>query len=174
MNPFEHFYRHEQIFILLDKLHVKSWHWISLSVVVAGADLLSGNTIQFPILYVLSIGLASWFDKRNHALFLAICLPCSWLFFRLLWDVPWFAVDTLMNFVIRLIVFVSLAYLISFAWELHVLRGFLYICSHGHCIKEDNGTWVPLEKDILNHSEAMFSHGICPDGVPNFNKHSHP
>ena len=47
--------------------------------------------------------------------------------------------------------------------EIKVLRGFLPICSHCKKIRNDTGYWEQIEDYIHNHSEAVFSHGICPD-----------
>ena len=43
------------------------------------------------------------------------------------------------------------------------LTGLLPICSSCHKIKDKNGNWYHLERYIRDHSEADFSHGICPD-----------
>lgn len=37
------------------------------------------------------------------------------------------------------------------------------ICSYCKQIKDDEGIWRKIEKYIREHSEAVFSHGICPD-----------
>ena len=39
----------------------------------------------------------------------------------------------------------------------------LPICSGCKKIREDNGSWTRIEQYISEHSEAEFSHGICPD-----------
>ncbi len=46
--------------------------------------------------------------------------------------------------------------------EIHELRGILPICSYCKKIREDSGYWSQLEVYISHHSEAKFSHGICP------------
>ena len=168
MKPYENFYKHEIFFKLLDKLRIKSWHWITLSIIVAGADFLSSGNIQFPILYILPIALAGWAGKRNQALALAIVLPCLRFIFHVIWDIPWIVADTIVNVLIRIVVFTTLAYLISFARELHVLRGFLHLCAYCGRIKNDDGCWISLEQYIANHSEVALSHGMCPDCVPKF------
>jgi CRP-like cAMP-binding protein len=43
------------------------------------------------------------------------------------------------------------------------LKGFLPICANCKNIREDNGSWTPIEDYISRHSEAEFSHGICPE-----------
>ena len=45
------------------------------------------------------------------------------------------------------------------------LRGIIPICSYCHKIRNDQESWERLEKYIGEHSEAEFSHGICPDCV---------
>lgn len=43
------------------------------------------------------------------------------------------------------------------------LHGILPICSACKNIRDDKGYWNQLESYIQQHSEAEFSHGICPD-----------
>lgn len=45
------------------------------------------------------------------------------------------------------------------------LRGLLPICSHCKKIRDDQGYWNQLESYIGDHTEAEFSHSICPDCV---------
>lgn len=47
--------------------------------------------------------------------------------------------------------------------ELKILRGLLSICASCKKIREDSGQWTPIESYVHEHSEASFSHGICPE-----------
>jgi len=47
--------------------------------------------------------------------------------------------------------------------EIKILRGIIPICSHCKKIRNDDGIWEKIEKYFDEHSEAKFSHGICPD-----------
>lgn len=47
--------------------------------------------------------------------------------------------------------------------EVKTLRGFLPICSHCKSIRDDRGYWNRLEAYVEEHSDAEFSHGICPE-----------
>jgi PAS domain S-box-containing protein len=47
--------------------------------------------------------------------------------------------------------------------EIKTLRGIIPICSHCKQIRDDEGSWNQLEDYIHHHSEAEFSHGMCPD-----------
>lgn len=47
--------------------------------------------------------------------------------------------------------------------EIKVLRGILPICAYCKKIRNDTGVWQQMETYIRDHSEAEFSHGMCPD-----------
>ena len=46
--------------------------------------------------------------------------------------------------------------------EIKQLRGMLPICSSCKKIRDDKGYWNQIEVYINEHSEAEFSHGMCP------------
>lgn len=62
--------------------------------------------------------------------------------------------DTLRDNVIRLENYMS---------EVKVLKGLLPICSTCKKIRDDQGYWKQLEGYIDEHSEATFTHGLCPE-----------
>ena len=47
--------------------------------------------------------------------------------------------------------------------EIATLRGFIPICASCKSIRDDAGLWEQVESYIARHSEAVFSHSICPD-----------
>ncbi len=47
--------------------------------------------------------------------------------------------------------------------KVKLLSGFLPICASCKKIRDDKGYWNQIELYIRNHSEAEFSHSICPD-----------
>ena len=47
--------------------------------------------------------------------------------------------------------------------EIKVLRGILPICSRCKKIRDEHGQWHSVESYIKGHSEADFSHLICPE-----------
>jgi len=49
------------------------------------------------------------------------------------------------------------------AREIKKLRGFLPICANCKKIRDDRGYWTQVEVYISKHSEAEFSHGLCPE-----------
>jgi len=47
--------------------------------------------------------------------------------------------------------------------SVRTLRGMLPICAACKKIRDDQGYWQAVERYISEHSEAEFSHGLCPD-----------
>jgi len=47
--------------------------------------------------------------------------------------------------------------------QVKTLKGLLPICAHCKKILDAQGYWQQLEAYIYEHSEARFSHGICPE-----------
>ena len=48
------------------------------------------------------------------------------------------------------------------------LKGLLPICTSCKKIRDDQGYWNQLEIYIREHSEAEFTHGLCPECVKKF------
>ncbi|MBW1738797.1 MAG: hypothetical protein JRJ69_14945 [Deltaproteobacteria bacterium] len=49
--------------------------------------------------------------------------------------------------------------------KVKTLSGLLPICSSCKKVRDDKGYWREVEEYIRDHSEADFSHGICPECV---------
>jgi exonuclease VII small subunit len=49
--------------------------------------------------------------------------------------------------------------------EVSTLQGILPMCSCCKKIRNDDGYWDRVENFITEHTEAQFSHGICPDCI---------
>ncbi len=47
--------------------------------------------------------------------------------------------------------------------EIKTLSGLLPICSHCKKIRDDKGYWKQIDVYIQKHSEAQFTHGMCPE-----------
>lgn len=43
------------------------------------------------------------------------------------------------------------------------LRGMLPMCAHCKKVRDDEGFWETVENYIHDHSDAMVTHGICPE-----------
>lgn len=49
--------------------------------------------------------------------------------------------------------------------QVKTLSGLVPICAHCKNIRDDKGYWNQLEEYIQKHSDAEFSHSICPDCI---------
>jgi len=47
--------------------------------------------------------------------------------------------------------------------EVRQLEGILHVCAYCRKIRDDGDRWYQLEEYVSAHSEAEFSHGICPE-----------
>jgi sigma-B regulation protein RsbU (phosphoserine phosphatase) len=47
--------------------------------------------------------------------------------------------------------------------QVRTLRGIVPICSSCKNIRDDKGYWRQVETYVRDHTEAEFSHGVCPD-----------
>ncbi len=58
--------------------------------------------------------------------------------------------------------------------KVKLLSGFIPICASCKQIRDDKGYWSQIESYIRDHSEAEFSHSICPECAkklyPDFNQ----
>jgi PAS domain S-box-containing protein len=52
--------------------------------------------------------------------------------------------------------------------QVKTLSGLLPICSSCKRIRDDRGYWQQVETYITNHTNADFTHGICPDCLEKF------
>ena len=46
--------------------------------------------------------------------------------------------------------------------DVRTLRGIIPICANCKRIRDDEGCWHQVEVYVRDHSEAQFSHGVCP------------
>jgi hypothetical protein len=47
--------------------------------------------------------------------------------------------------------------------EVKMLTGFIPICASCKNIRDDKGYWQQVEAYISTHTDAQFSHSMCPD-----------
>lgn len=54
--------------------------------------------------------------------------------------------------------------------EIRTLKGIIPICMHCKKVRDDLGYWKQLEKYISEHTDALLSHGLCPDCADKYYK----
>lgn len=47
--------------------------------------------------------------------------------------------------------------------QVKTIKGLLPICASCKKIRDDRGYWTQIESYLYKHSDAEFTHGICPD-----------
>jgi hypothetical protein len=145
--------------------------WLSSSVVVVLVDLWAGPFLQFPVFFVLPVLLSGWFSSHRWGVGLAIALPLVRLSFFLIWGLPYSLGIAVTNTAVRMLVLTVIAVLAHRAAErtrfleaeVRILEGIVPICAFCKKMREDDGSWVRLEKYLASRSTALFSHGVCPE-----------
>ncbi|HEY9165452.1 MAG TPA: hypothetical protein VIS48_04770 [Candidatus Kryptonia bacterium] len=145
--------------------------WLGISLILVIGDYIAGPFIQFPITYLVPVALASWYNGRWAGITFAILFPLVRLYFNVeFWTVPWSVGEASVNMFIRVLVLSSFAVVVDrrssqtrmLSKELRLLEGFLPVCSYCKKIRDEKEEWQPMEKYIMAHTTAMFTHGICP------------
>ena len=76
------------------------------------------------------------------------------------------------SFLVRFFISYTIVFILAFVYEfqkqknekeIKKLKEFLPICSSCKKIRDDKGYWEQIDVYIQNHSETLFSHGICPE-----------
>lgn len=147
------------------------------------ADYITPEAMTFSIFYLIPITVFLWFLGRRSAWFVAVASVLVWPgdhimtgdfnYFRSF--VPYWEAAVRMGFyAIFIFSLVKIresissleivnAELTEALGEVHRLRGLIPICSSCKKIRNESQEWVVLEKYIQEHSDAKFSHGLCPD-----------
>lgn len=139
-----------------------------LSAVAVVLDYLTGPYIHFPVLFTVPVILASWYRGWYFGGGLAVLLPLLRLGLAWHWDpiTPWTMTVSIVNVVLDGSVLGLLAYFVAerqaLQQQVRVLHGILPICGFCKKIRDPDGHWQVLEAYITHHSEATFSHGVCP------------
>jgi hypothetical protein len=50
--------------------------------------------------------------------------------------------------------------------EVKALSGLIPICAWCKQVRDDQGFWQQVESYVADHSQAKFSHGVCPVCLP--------
>ncbi len=156
---------------------------ISLIILIGIAVLqaLTGTRATMAPFYLIPIALVTLRSTQTAGLLTSIVCGVLWVSmdvqspgYLFLWLEAW-------NNLLRFGVFVSSALLLSrlkgdmvremklnadlqsALAEVKQLSGLLPICAWCKRIRDDEGEWQAMEEYITVHSEADFTHGICPD-----------
>ena len=144
--------------------------WLALSAICLLLDFATGPIIQFPVVYLVPIGLAAWYGSRGWGLALAVVLPLFRLYYRTIWEPPWTFTESAVNAGIRISIFAGFAWLLNRTARqirelerMHLLEGLVGVCSECRRIRDrHDGAWEPLDAYVERHP-ADFERDLCPE-----------
>ncbi|HXK49294.1 MAG TPA: hypothetical protein PKW56_02420 [Clostridiales bacterium] len=154
---------------------------VAALILIGLLDYFTGPQFGFFVFYYIPILFAGWFLDRRTAIIYAFIATIIWWtadsigdnlynseFFRY-WNsfirlLSFLLVGVLFsNFRIRLDKEQKLNSDLSKALsEVKQLRGLLPICASCKSIRNDKGAWEQMEDYVKEHSDAVFSHSLCP------------
>jgi hypothetical protein len=156
---------------------------IVLSVLTLGyIDYATGYEFGFFVFYFLPIAIAAWKLGFTSSYLISILSSIVWFLADIHSSHLYSSIALVFwNTIIRLFSFLIIAYSTSkirlllakeretaqalrdALSQVKTLSGLIPICASCKKIRDDKGYWNQLETFIQEHSEAEFSHGICPD-----------
>jgi len=159
---------------------------ILLVTMVGVVDYITGYEIGMSLFYLMPIAFAAWLGGKKPAIFISVLCAMTIAFtdFMAGKEYPHYFVES-WNLLMHLGFFVIFSLLIAIVkfefdertrmiQELHEalgevkqLSGLLPICASCKKIRDGKGYWNQLESYISQHSEAQFTHGICPECTKN-------
>jgi hypothetical protein len=145
----------------------RTLHWIAVAVFILLVDFATGPFIQFPILFVLPVGMATASHGRVVGAAVGALLPLIRLSFFLQWKLPAPLTLEVVDTATDIAILVGFAFLVDQLIrqqrEIRVLQGMLPICGFCKRIREEDGGWRQLEAFISERSSARFTHTFCEE-----------
>ncbi|MBN2790154.1 MAG: hypothetical protein JXR69_08185 [Candidatus Delongbacteria bacterium] len=144
-------------------------------------DYATGPQFGFFVFYYLPILFAGWYMGRNYAILFSLLATLIWFyadsiaaqsyyseFFRY-----WNSFIRLLSFSLVGILFSNFRINFDKEKEMNLkltkalnevkqLSGLMHICASCKNIRNDKGYWEQIEDYLKDHSDASFSHSICP------------
>lgn len=146
--------------------------WLILVLVSVGMvllDIATGPYVQFPIVFVVPVGLAAHHLGRWPAVGFAASLVAARLVVARVLEPehnPAWAAGV--NAVVRLLVLLAIVAVVeaqrrnrALQARVQALEGILPICSFCKKIRKPDGDWQAIESYVSERSAANFSHSLC-------------
>jgi hypothetical protein len=144
---------------------------ISIGILIDIIDIITPTEAQLSIFFAIPVIIAGWYNGLLWSIIIAFSLPFSRFFIATeiehLWSPFYNILNAIDRFVVLSIVSLLSAKLSSsvnyLRHKVKVLEGLVPVCANCKKIRNQNQEWQPMEQYISEHSEAKFTHGICPD-----------
>ncbi len=144
-------------------------------------DSFTGYDFGFFVFYFIPVLIAGYYLGFLNAVLFSVGATVLWFVADIISEHNYsYEIFRYWNSFIRLATFLLIGYVISYnrrmlekekelnnklenaLAEVNQLSGLLPICASCKKIRNDNGYWEQVEVYIKNHTEAEFSHSICP------------
>jgi hypothetical protein len=155
----------------MSRLSFSSHTWllaglVALNVTVFILDLLLPLGVAVGMLYVIPIFISLWYPERRHTLVAAMTgtlLAVAGFVFSS-GGILWMGV---FNRTLTLTLIWATAGVVLLRKraeeQIQTLEGLIPICAACKKIRNDQGYWDVIELYIQRHSQAQFTHGMCPN-----------
>jgi hypothetical protein len=148
----------------------RGWFILLLALAFAAIDWELIPLRVFPFVFIFPLMLAAWNRSLPFAMICAVGLSLTRIAHQFVFDEKPDSVDEMAAALVRFFVLLLLAAMTNrmgkqtrqLRHRVRLLEGILPICSHCKSIRDKNNNWVQLEGYITAHSEAQFSHSLCP------------
>jgi glucose-6-phosphate-specific signal transduction histidine kinase len=161
--------------------------WATLAVSLASlfligfGDYLTGTEISFTLFYLIPVVVLTWSIGRRAGILTSTLCAVVWATVDIFGRAEVQPANILWNISIQFGIFVAFAYALSrmregiveqlrlnrelqtALEEVKKLSGLLPICAWCKKIRDESDDWIPIEAYVVSHSEADFTHSICPD-----------
>jgi hypothetical protein len=152
---------------------------VSLVSTVTLLDVGTGDEVAVSSLFLLPVALTSWTAGRTVGFFVSVGCAisllgvdlCSGRQYRHAFAPFWNAAIVLSFFLVVALLVASRrrledeqeAKLQEAIASVRTLRGLIPVCAWCKKIRDDRGYWNEVEAYVAAHTEADFTHGVCPD-----------
>ena len=149
----------------------RAWFMLLLCLVFVGLDWELIPLQVFPVVFVFPLMLVAWNRPLWLSTLCAVLLSLTRVLHQVAFTSSPIVVNEMADAFICFFVLELLALMTTMLGRqsrqlrqrVRALEGLLPLCSFCKSIRDDQQNWVRLEEYITQHSEAVFSHGLCPD-----------
>jgi len=154
----------------------RAWFIVLLCLALAAVDWELIPLKVFPFVFVFPLMLAAWNRGLPFAMVCAVGLSLTRLAHQFVFNEKPYTADEVAAALVRFFVLLLLAALTNqlgkqarqLRQRVRMLEGILPICAQCKSIRDEHSDWVQLEGYITAHSEAQFSHSLCPQCFKDF------
>jgi hypothetical protein len=159
------------VYVFEKGLWNRPWFMLLMCLVFIGIDWELIPLLIFPVVLVFPLMLVAWNRPLWLSTLVAVLLSLTRVLHELAFSLKPITALELADSLICFFVLVLLALLTTelgrhsrqLRQRVRALEGLLPICSFCKSIRDEKNEWVRFEEYLALHSDAIVSHGLCPD-----------